>query len=342
MSLPTSTKQFELASRPEGWPTLENFRLAEAPLAELGEGQVLVKNHAISVDPYMRGRMNDVKSYVPPFQLDQPLEGGAVGEVISSRAEGLIAGDIVVHGLGWREYAVLDAGSVKKVDASLAPETAFLGALGMTGLTAYAGLVKVADFKAGDVVFVSGAAGAVGSLVGQIAKAMGASWVIGSAGSAEKVAKLLELGFDAAFNYHDGPVKDQLGAALAEAPAGTTGIDVYFDNVGGEHLEAAISTLNPFGRVALCGAISQYNSTEAPTAPRNLALAIGKQLTLRGFIVGSYAQYADEYAALIAPWLADGKIRYEETVVHGIENTAQAFIDMLGGANTGKMVITLD
>ncbi|WP_394941621.1 NADP-dependent oxidoreductase [Psychromicrobium sp. YIM B11713] len=342
MSLPTITKQFELASRPEGWPTLENFRLAEAPLAELQDGQVLVKNLAISVDPYMRGRMNDVKSYVPPFQLDQPLDGGAVGEVLASRAEGLAEGDVVVHGLGWREYAVLPAGAVKKVDASLAPATAFLGALGMTGLTAYAGLVKVAEFKAGDVVFVSGAAGAVGSLVGQIAKQLGASWVIGSAGTPEKVAKLLELGFDAAFDYHDGPIKEQLKVALAGAPGENTGIDVYFDNVGGEHLEAAISALNTFGRVALCGAISQYNSTEPPVAPRNLALAIGKQLTLRGFIVNSYSQYADEYAALVAPLLTNGKIRYEETVVHGIENTAQAFIDMLAGANTGKMVITLD
>ncbi|NYE96479.1 hypothetical protein FHU41_002729 [Psychromicrobium silvestre] len=342
MSLPTSTRQFELASRPEGWPVAENFRFAEAELPTLNEGEILVKNLAVSVDPYMRGRMNDVKSYVPPFQLDQPLEGGAVGEVLASRAAGTEPGDVVVHGLGWREHAVLPAQAAKKVDLSLAPATAYLGALGMTGLTAYAGLLKVAEFKAGDVVFVSGAAGAVGSLVGQIAKQLGASRVIGSAGSPEKVAKLLNLGFDAAFNYHDGPVKDQLKAALGDEP----GIDVYFDNVGGEHLEAAISALNPFGRVALCGAISQYNldpaSGNAPSGPRNLALAIGKQLSIKGFIVGSYAQYADEYAQFLAPLLAAGKIHSEETVVHGIENTAQAFIDMLGGANTGKMVISLD
>lgn len=338
MSLPTSTRQFELAARPKGAPTLADFRFTEAELPELADGQILVKNLAISVDPYMRGRMNDVKSYTPPYKLDEPMLGGAVGEVLASRSADIAVGDVVVHDKGWREAAVLAAGNVQKVDLSIAPATAYLGALGMTGLTAYIGLTKIAEFKAGDVVFVSGAAGAVGSLVGQLAKQLGASRVIGSAGSAEKVAHLLELGFDAAFNYHDGPVKDQLKAALGDAE----GIDVYFDNVGGEHLEAAIWHLTTFGRVALCGAISQYNATEAPVGPRNIALAIGKQLTLRGFIVSSYTEFASEYAQLVGPLLASGKIQYRETVVQGIENTAQAFIDMLGGANTGKMVISLD
>ena len=206
----------------------------------------------------------------------------------------------------------------------------------MTGLTAYAGLLKVAEFKPGEVVFVSGAAGAVGSLVGQIAKAMGASRVIGSAGSPDKVARLLELGFDAAFNYNDGPVADQLAAA-----AGERGIDVYFDNVGGEHLEAALSALTVGGRVAMCGAIAQYNSTEPTPAPRNLMLAIGKQLTLRGFLVGSYWHLMGEFAEKAAGWLADGSLQYDETVVDGLENAPQAFMDLLEGANTGKMLVRL-
>ena len=216
----------------------------------------------MSVDPYMRGRMNDAKSYIPPFQLEQAMDGGAVGEVIASDAERFAVGDHVLHGLGWREYADVDAKHAVKVDAELAPLSAYLGVLGMPGLTAYAGLLDVAAFKEGDAVFVSGAAGAVGSQVGQIARLKGASRVIGSAGSAEKVKWLVdELGFDAAFNYKEGPVLEQLRAAAPD------GIDVYFDNVGGDHLEAAISTLNVHGRAAVCGAISGYNDTE-PTPAR--------------------------------------------------------------------------
>lgn len=333
-SLPSNTREIQLASRPSGRPVPENFRMAESALPELQDGQVLVRNLYISVDPYMRGRMNDVKSYSAPFALDKALDGGAVGEVIASKAEGRKVGDVVVHHLGWREHAVVTAAATTLARTDLAPASAFLGALGMTGFTAYAGLLKVAEFKAGDAVFVSGAAGAVGSLVGQIAKAMGASRVIGSAGTPEKVARLLELGFDAAFNYNDGPVHAQLREA-----AGGNGIDVYFDNVGGEHLEAALSELNVGGRVAMCGAISQYNSTEPPAGPRNLAVAIGKQLTLRGFLVGGQNQHAAEFAQQMAAWLTDGTIRYDETVVDGIENAPQAFIDLLDGANTGKMLV---
>ncbi|GAB3564096.1 NADP-dependent oxidoreductase [Arthrobacter alkaliphilus] len=333
---PKSTREIQLASRPDGRPVQENFRLAETDLPELQEGQILVRNEFMSVDPYMRGRMNDVKSYSAPFRLDAALDGGAVGEVIASRSEALKVGDVVVHQLGWREYSVVDAAGATPVPAGLAPTSAFLGALGMTGLTAYAGLLKVAEFKAGDVVFVSGAAGAVGSIVGQVAKAMGASKVIGSAGSPEKVARLLELGFDAAFDYHDGPVVEQLREA-----AGERGIDVYFDNVGGEHLEAALAVLTVGGRVAMCGAISQYNSTEPTPGPRNLAVAIGKQLTLRGFLVGGQRQHAAEFAAKMAGWLADGTVRYDETIVDGLENAPKAFIDLLDGANTGKMLVQL-
>jgi NADPH-dependent curcumin reductase CurA len=335
-STPVETREIQLASRPVGRPAPENFRLAQAVLPELAEGQILVKNQFMSVDPYMRGRMNDVKSYSAPFRLDAALDGGAVGEVIASRSDAHKVGDVVVHQLGWREHAVVDAAATTPVPGGLAPTSAFLGALGMTGLTAYAGLLKVAEFKEGDVVFVSGAAGAVGSMVGQIAKAMGASKVIGSAGSAEKVARLVELGFDAAFNYNDGPVLEQLREA-----AGERGIDVYFDNVGGEHLEAALATLTVGGRVAMCGAIAQYNSTKPPAAPRNLAVAIGKQLTLRGFLVGGQRQHAAEFARKMAGWLADGTISYDETIVDGLENAPQAFIDLLDGANTGKMLVRL-
>ncbi|WP_113717065.1 NADP-dependent oxidoreductase [Arthrobacter dokdonensis] len=332
-----TSREIQLASRPQGWPVPANFRLVERPVPELPEGQVLVRNLAMSVDPYMRGRMNDAKSYSTPFALDAALDGGAVGEVVASRSAGRKEGDVVVHGLGWRDYAVLPAEATKKVDPSLAGPTAFLGALGMTGLTAYAGLTRVADFKPGDTVFVSGAAGAVGSLVGQIAKQLGAAHVIGSAGSPEKVAHLLDLGFDGAFNYHEGPARDLLREALGDS----AGIDVYFDNVGGEQLEAAIAVMNPFGRVAMCGAISVYNSTEPPAAPTNLATAIGKQLTLRGFLVGSHQDLAGEFAAKMAGWLAAGTVRFDETVVEGLENAPQAFIDLMRGANTGKMVVTL-
>jgi NADPH-dependent curcumin reductase CurA len=335
-TLPATTREIRLASRPVGRPTGENFRLAESPLPKLGDGQILVRNTFISVDPYMRGRMNDVKSYSAPFALDEALDGGAVGEVVASRSAAHQEGDVVVHSLGWREYAVLDGEAATPARTDLAPASAFLGALGMTGLTAYAGLLKVADLSPGDAVFVSGAAGAVGSLVGQIAKAMGASRVIGSAGSPAKVARLLELGFDAAFDYHDGPVREQL-----EKAAGSAGIDVYFDNVGGEHLEAALAVLNVGGRVAMCGAIAQYNSTQPTPAPRNLMQAIGKQLTLRGFLVGGQRQHAREFAEKMAGWLADGTVRYDETVVDGLENAPQAFMDLLDGAITGKMLVRL-
>ncbi|MBW3085079.1 putative NADP-dependent oxidoreductase YfmJ [Austwickia sp. TVS 96-490-7B] len=335
MSIPTTTRQIVLAARPQGWPTPENFRLETADLPELDANQVLVRNTVMSVDPYMRGRMNDVKSYVPPFQVDAPLEGGAVGEVIASTADALPVGTTVLHSLGWREHAILGADQVTVVDTTIAPASAYLGILGMPGLTAYAGLLAAAEFAPGDTVFVSGAAGAVGALVGQIAKLKGASRVIGSAGTPEKVARLLELGFDAAFNYHDGPVLDRLNEAAPE------GIDVYFDNVGGEHLEAALSALRIDGRVALCGAISQYNSVDAPAGPRNLVQAIGKRLTLRGFVVSKYADMRDQFVSDIAPWLAEGKLRYDETFRDGVDNAPQAFIDMLGGANTGKMIVRL-
>ncbi|MFE9690001.1 NADP-dependent oxidoreductase [Micromonospora sp. NPDC005806] len=329
----SANREVHLASRPQGWPTGDNFRLVTTEVPNPGPGQIVVRNQFMSVDPYMRGRMNDVKSYVPPFRLDAPLDGGAVGEVVASEADGFKPGDTVLHGLGWREYALLDATAARKVDPSLAPVSAYLGVLGMTGLTAYAGLLDVAAMKPGETVFVSGAAGAVGSMVGQIARLRGAARVVGSAGSPAKVERLRALGFDAAFDYHDGSVRDSLKAAAPD------GIDVYFDNVGGEHLEAAIGAMNLHGRAAICGMIAQYNSTEPPAAPRNLALLIGKRLTLRGFLVGDHGHLREQFVQEMAGWLRDGKLSYDETVVDGIENAPDAFLGMLRGENLGKMLV---
>ncbi len=330
-------RHVNLASRPDGAPVAENFDVVEAEVRAPGDGEVVVANRFMSVDPYMRGRMNDVKSYVPPFQIGQPLEGGAVGQVIESNSPDVAVGDHVVHGLGWREIAVVPAAQTQPaVSIGGISLSANLGVLGMPGMTAYAGLLEVASFKAGDAVFVSGAAGAVGSLVGQLAKLKGASHVVGSAGSDEKIEWLTsELGYDAAFNYKSGPVAKQLFAAAPD------GIDVYFDNVGGDHLEAAIHALKAHGRVALCGAISMYNNTAPKPGPNNLTLAIGKRLTLRGFIVSDHGAMRDDFIREVGGWLVDGTIKQEETVLHGIESAPEAFIGLLAGVNTGKMVVEL-
>ena len=333
--MPRTGQEIQLAARPKGEPAKSDFRLAEVEVPEPGDGQVLVRNTWMSVDPYMRGRMNDRRSYVPPFPIGAPLEGGAVGEVVASRADGLAAGDTVLHQLGWREYAVLDAQAARKVDPDLAPPQAYLGVLGMPGLTAYVGLLDIAALAEGDVVFVSGAAGAVGGMAGQIAKARGHR-VIGSAGSPEKVAHLTDdLGFDAALNYRDGDVAGQLAKAAPD------GIDVYFDNVGGEHLEAALEVLNLRGRVAMCGAISQYNATEPVPGPRNLGNAVGKRLTLRGFIVSDHGDRMRAFADEVGGLLREGRIKHRETVVEGLDRAPEAFIGLLRGQNTGKMLVRL-
>ncbi|MFJ3500012.1 NADP-dependent oxidoreductase [Streptomyces sp. NPDC090135] len=335
-ALPASSREWHLVARPHGWPVPADFALRETPVAEPAEGRILVRNKHFSVDPYMRGRMNDVKSYVPPFKLDHPMDGGAVGEVVASNAEGFAVGDHVLHGLGWREYAHVPAQHATKVDPDLAPLSAYLGVLGMTGLTAYAGLFEVASFKEGDAVFVSGAAGAVGSQVGQMARLRGASRVIGSAGSDEKVKWLVEeLGFDAAFNYKNGPVKDQLREAAPD------GIDVYFDNVGGDHLEAAISSLKVHGRATICGMIAQYNDTEPTPGPRNMAQIIGKRLRLQGVLVGDHYNLQEQFVREVGGWLAAGELKHRETFAEGIENGVDAFLGMLRGDNTGKMIVTV-
>jgi NADPH-dependent curcumin reductase CurA len=329
-------RQIVLASRPSGWPTEDNFAVTEAARPELTDGQVRVRNMFMSVDPYMRGRMNDTKSYVPAFQLGEPLQGGAIGSVIETRSPDLAEGDLVLHMLGWRDEAVLPARHAQKIAdvAGLSP-SAYLGVLGMPALTAYVGLLDIAALKPGDVVFVSGAAGAVGSMAGQIAKLKGAARVIGSAGSEEKVSWLREIGFDAAFNYKAAPVFGQLREAAPE------GIDVYFDNVGGDHLEASLAVLNTFGRVAMCGAIAHYNATELPAGPHNLGLAITKRLTLRGFIVSDHQDRTPAMIADVSGWLRDGKLFHTETVVDGLDQAPSAFINLLRGHNTGKMIVRL-
>ncbi|MFF7796898.1 NADP-dependent oxidoreductase [Streptomyces olivaceus] len=335
-ALPSVNRAWHLVTRPVGWPKPEDFALVEAEVPTPRDGQVLVRNQYVSVDPYMRGRMSAAKSYADPYELNKPMLGGAVGEVVASRAEGFAVGDHVLHSFGWREYAALDAKNAVKVDPDAAPLSTYLGVLGMTGLTAYVGLLRTASFQEGDTVFVSGAAGAVGSQVGQIAKLKGASRVIGSAGSDEKVGLLVdEYGFDAAFNYKDGPVSKQLRAAAPD------GIDVYFDNVGGEHLEAAIGSLNLNGRIAICGAISVYNNTEPAPGPKNLARLIQTRGRIEGFLVGDHYDLQPQFVEEVGPWVASGALKYRETVVEGIENNLEAFLGVLRGDNTGKMIVKI-
>ncbi|WP_405730850.1 NADP-dependent oxidoreductase [Streptomyces sp. NBC_01537] len=330
------SREWHLVARPHGWPTPEDFALVETEPGEPGPGEILVRNLYVSVDPYMRGRMNDAKSYAAPYELNQPLQGGAVGEVVASGAEGFAPGDHVLHFAGWREYAVVNAKTSVKVDGSLAPLSTYLGVLGMTGLTAYAGLLRVGGFKEGDAVFVSGAAGAVGGQVGQIAKLKGASRVIGSAGSDEKVKLLIEeYGFDAAFNYKNGPVAEQLAQAAPD------GIDVYFDNVGGEHLEAAIGALNLRGRAVICGMIAQYNATEPTPGPRNMVKILQNRLRVEGVLVGDHYDLQPQFVQEVGGWVREGKLHYRETVVEGIENNVEAFLGLLRGENTGKMIVKL-
>ncbi|MET9893051.1 NADP-dependent oxidoreductase [Streptomyces sp. NPDC006465] len=334
--LPSTGRAWHLVSRPVGWPEPADFALVETEVPQPGPGEVLVRNSYVSVDPYMRGRMSAAKSYVAPFELGKTMQGGAVGEVIASNAEGVDVGDHVLHFFGWREYAVLDAKQAVKVDPEAAPLSTYLGVLGMTGLTAYAGLLRTASFKEGDSVFVSGAAGAVGSQVGQIARLKGASRVIGSAGSDDKVKLLVEeYGFDAAFNYKNGPVSEQLREAAPD------GVDVYFDNVGGDHLEAAIGSLNQDGRIAICGMISVYNSTEPVPGPKNLARLIQTRGRIQGFLVGDHYDLQKEFVQEVGAWIRSGELKYSETVVEGIENNLEAFFGVLRGDNIGKMIVKL-
>lgn len=327
-------REIRLVARPQGFPRPEDFELAETPLPEPGEGEILVRNAFMSVDPYMRGRMNDVKSYVPPFQIGEALTGGAAGEVVASRAEGIAEGDWVSHMHGWREWAVVEARGAQKIDVAVAPPEAYLGVLGITGLTAYIGLFDIGQLTDGETVFVSGAAGAVGSVVGQIAKAKGCT-MIGSAGSPEKVAWLRELGFDHAFDYKTADLRAELTEA---APRG---LELYFDNVGGDHLQAALAALRPHGRVVACGMISRYNDERPAPGPTNLPLIVGKRLRLQGFIVSDHLDRRPAFLAEMGGWLRDGTVVSRETVTDGIERAPGAFIGLLRGENLGKMLVRI-
>jgi len=326
-------KAWHLKSRPDGMPTADNFELKEFDLPPLGDGMIRVRNRWLSVDPYMRGRMNDVKSYVPPFQLGEPLEGGAVGEVVESKADGFALGDLVVHFGGWRDEAVVPAQAARKLPDLGAEPQQFLGVLGTTGATAYFGLLDVASAKAGDVVFVSAAAGAVGSVVVQIAKVKGMT-AIGSAGGAEKCDYVRSLGADAVIDYRAGQLVKQLSA---DAP---DGIDVYFDNVGGDHLDAALAVARNHARFAICGMIEGYNKRE-PTSLRYLMRVIAARIRLQGFLVFDYQSRMDEFYRDMGGWLKSGAVKSRETVVEGLEHTPDAFLGLFKGENVGKMLVRL-
>jgi NADPH-dependent curcumin reductase CurA len=330
----TMSREIRLASRPRGVPTADNFTLAQVELPPPQDGQVLVRNHYLSVDPYMRGRMNEAKSYVPPFELGQPLQGGAVGEVIESRAVGFKPGDAVVSMYGWREYFTASPKELHPVSREIQPLSVYLGVLGMTGMTAWAGLRSV-EVSKGETLFISGAAGAVGSVAGQLAKLRGCR-VIGSAGSEEKVRFIREeCGFDGAFNYRLGPVLEQL---KREAPEG---IDVYFDNVGGEALEAALSALRLHGRIIACGSISVYNAEKPQPGPSNLFNIVTKRLTMKGLMVLDWLDRQAEFEKEVGGYYRSGKLKHKETVVEGIDHAVDAFLGLFQGQNLGKMVVKL-
>jgi NADPH-dependent curcumin reductase CurA len=331
----TVSREIRLKSRPVGSPTADNFDLVSVTLPEPGPGEVQVRNSWMTVDPYMRGRMNDVKSYTPPFQIGEALQGGAVGEVVASNDPSLKAGDLVQSFFGWREAFNAPAAAVQKLDTHGLPPQAFLGVAGMPGMTAYVGLLRTAVLKAGDVVFVSAAAGAVGQIVCQIAKIKGHT-VIGSAGGAEKAAYLKEIGVDHVIDYK---AESDLTAALLRAAP--DGIDVYFDNVGGTHLEAALTAARPFARFALCGAISMYNATDMGPGTRGLVQAVGKQIRLEGFIVSTHADMQADFLRDMPGWIASGKVKWRETVEEGVENAPAAFLKLFSGENLGKMLVKL-
>jgi len=332
------SREWRLARRPTGAPSESDVELVETVLGRPGPGELLVRNTAMSVEPYMWGRMAGTADYVEPFAIGAPMSGRAVGVIEHSEDPSLPPGTTVLHEAGWREAALLPATEVQAVPAGSVPPGAWLGALGIPGFTAYVGLLDIAHCRPGDTVFVSAAAGAVGSAVVQVARAMGCT-VIGSAGSAAKVRFLLdELGLDAAFDYHDGPLRDALAAALERA--GQDGLDVYFDNVGGEHLEAAIRRMRDHGRIALCGAISTYAG--GVPGPRNLLVAIWRRLRIEGFIATDHTERRPSFERVMAGWLADGRIRNVETVrTGGIAAAFSAFTGLLEGRDIGKTVVAL-
>jgi NADPH-dependent curcumin reductase CurA len=333
--MPTKDHEIRLKSRPAGMPGAENFELAEMTLPDLGQGEVLVRNLWMSVDPYMRGRMYDRPSYVPPFQIGEALQGGAIGRVEVSNHPDFAAGDLVESMNGWREAFVSVAGALQKLPNENVPPQAYLGVLGMPGLTAYSGLARIGEPKAGDTVFVSGAAGAVGATVCQIAKLRGCK-VVASAGTDAKLAWLKSVGVDEGVNYKT--CGNLLKAVQAAAP---NGIDIYFDNVGGDHLEVALEVARPYARFIECGMISAYNDTELKPGPRNIIYVVGKSIKMQGFIVMNYWDMRDQFRTEMTQWIKDGVIKWEETIENGIANAPTAFLNLFTGANTGKMLVKL-
>jgi NADPH-dependent curcumin reductase CurA len=325
-------RAWHLMSRPEGTPTADNFALKDYQLPEMADGMVHVRNLFLSVDPYMRGRMNEAKSYIPPFAIDEPMEGGAIGEVVASNADGFAPGDLVIHMAGWRDEAVLPAKALQKAPPipDVEPQ-AFLGVLGMPGATAYFGLLDAAEAKEGDIVFVSAAAGAVGSAVVQIAKAKGMT-VVGSAGGPDKCEFVRSLGADAAIDYKAGSL---LGTLREAAPQG---IDVYFDNVGGAHLDAAFARARMHARFALCGMIDGYNSRE-PAQFRYIIRMIAMRITMRGFLYGDYVSRLGEFYRDMGQWVTSGAVKSQDTIMDGLETTPDAFLGLFTGENTGKMLV---
>ncbi|MGA3116210.1 MAG: NADP-dependent oxidoreductase [Syntrophobacteraceae bacterium] len=329
------SREIRLKKRPVGMPSEDDFELAEVVIPGLGEGEVLVKNIYMSVDPYMRGRMNAGKSYVPPFELHKPLEGGCVGQVTVSKNDKFHRGDYVLGTKGWREYFITDGSDLTNIDPAVAPVQAFLGPLGMPGLTAYVGFLDIGKPREGDTVFVSAASGAVGSIVSQIAKIMGCR-VVGSAGSEQKVSWLVETaGVDAAINYKQiSDLTEALGGLCPE------GIDIYYENVGGKHLEAALANMKLFGRIVLCGLIAIYNdAAQRESGPGSLFLAIPKRLTLRGFIVSDHLDRREQFYSDMGKWIREGRIRWKETIIEGIESAPKALIGLFKGENFGKMLV---
>ncbi|MCD7036504.1 NADP-dependent oxidoreductase [Metabacillus sp. GX 13764] len=330
---PTSQKQIQLAERPKGMPDSSTFKFIETDVPKPDQGQVIVRTLYLSVDPYMRGRMQDTKSYVEPFPLNEVIQGGVVGEVVQSNSDSFERGDVVVGMLGWQEYSAASEKDIRKIDPTIAPVTTALGILGMPGLTAYFGLLHIGQPKEGETVVVSGAAGAVGSIVGQIAKIKGAR-VVGIAGSDEKISYLKnELGFDETINYKTENVAEALEKACPN------GVDVYFDNVGGEISDAVYSILNKFARVPICGAISSYNKEDEDLGPRVQTKLIKSSALMKGFVVSDYASHFGEGAKQLGQWVQEGKLKYEETIVEGFDSIPDAFLGLFKGENKGKQLV---
>ena len=328
------TQQIILKERPEGMPKKHDFDFQEVTIPSPQEGEVLIRGKFFSVDPYMRGRMTTARSYVPPYEVGEPIDGGMIGEVLGSKSDTLKEGDYVWGMLPWKKEQVVTAESVQKIDPKLAPPQYFLGILGLTGITAYFGLLDIGKPQKGETVVVSAAAGAVGMVVGQIAK-LKSCHVVGIAGSAEKIDFLKqELGFDEAFNY-----KAETDLRTAIQRAAPKGVDIYFDNVGGPISDAVIQELNPFSRIPLCGQISLYNETSMPTGPRIQPRLLKQRTLMKGFIVRDYLEQADQARQQLAQWIKEGKIKNKETLMEGFEKLPEAFIGLFHGKNTGKLIV---